>query len=171
MQLKLLCSVALAASVFAVDADPLVATLNSINNAYAAINQGIRVWTGDYTGAVALISQASKLATAIAQTPAPDPSTTPTDATLQERQAALDAVAKTLDDYLEIAYAVKPKVERVIPPIKALVVAVVKALQDGFSALAKIYLAAVPDGKKAASQAAFARIDNNLQTVIRLYSS
>ncbi|EFZ03625.1 hydrophobic surface binding protein A family protein [Metarhizium robertsii] len=166
MQLKLLCLVTLAASVFA--ADRLAASLDIITHDYDKLNQGITAWPGDYESCVPLVSEADAITKALTTVKPPVTISPPDAATVKERQQAAQALCKSIDTYLEIAIEVKHKVDMSQPSVKPMVVAAIESLKAGFLALSTACLPVMTDTQ---SQNAFGRINEDMQIVLELYSS
>ncbi|KAM4061865.1 hydrophobic surface binding protein A domain-containing protein [Hirsutella rhossiliensis] len=87
------------------------------------------------------------------------------------RQNASQSLAADVDVAINSGIAAKPKVDKLIIPIKPAILVVLKSSQAGFSALSKIYLADVPAEKKNASQAFFNKINDSLENCYKAYQS
>ncbi|KAK9437616.1 Cell wall galactomannoprotein [Metarhizium brunneum] len=166
MQLKLLCLVTLAASVFA--ADRLAASLDIITHDYDKLNQGITAWPGDYESCVPLVSKADAITKALTTVKPPVTISPPDAATVKERQQAAQALCKSIDTYLEIAIKVKHKVDVSQPSVKPMVVAAIESLKAGFLTLSTACLVVMTDTQ---SREAFDRINYNMLIVQKLYFS
>lgn len=168
MQFKLLCAVALASSAFAEDS--MVTGLNRISQAVQDVNQGLKDWQGDYSGAMGVISKGRNVVSAVTGFK-PDTAGQPTDDVLQQRDEAVKSLAKAMDETTDSSIAAKARVERLAIPIKPIVAGVVKGAQSGFTALSKAYIATVPDEQKDMSQAVFDQINNSLEGCYNAYRS
>ncbi|KID75295.1 uncharacterized protein G6M90_00g059070 [Metarhizium brunneum] len=164
MQLKLLCLVTLAASVFA--ADRLAASLNIIAHDYDKLNQGITAWPGDYESCVPLVSEADAITKALTTVKPPVTISPPDAATVKERQQAAQALCKIIDAYLKIAIEVKHKVYMSQPSVKPMVVAAIEELKAAFLALSTACLPVMTDTQ---SRDAFDSINKDMLLVEKLY--